>query len=64
VYEINLLKQQIYPWANRTRLINDFAEAEAAGYKAIFLTLDNPTVQGIRTRALRQGAPDSRCDHL
>ncbi|CAE6338214.1 unnamed protein product [Rhizoctonia solani] len=49
----------IYPWADRTRLINDFAEAEAAGYKAIFLTLDNPTVQGIRTRALRQGAPDS-----
>ncbi|KAF8706066.1 FMN-dependent alpha-hydroxy acid dehydrogenase, partial [Rhizoctonia solani] len=53
------LFRQIYPWANRTRLINDFAEAEASGYKAIFLTLDNPTVQGVRTRALREGAPDS-----
>ncbi|KAF8757249.1 FMN-dependent alpha-hydroxy acid dehydrogenase [Rhizoctonia solani] len=53
------LFRQIYPWANRTRLLNDFAEAEASGYKAIFLTLDNPTVQGVRTRALREGAPDS-----
>ncbi|KAF8750697.1 FMN-dependent alpha-hydroxy acid dehydrogenase [Rhizoctonia solani] len=53
------LFRQIYPWANRTRLLNDFAQAEASGYKAIFLTLDNPTVQGIRTRALRNGAPDS-----
>ncbi|KDN38114.1 hypothetical protein RSAG8_09710, partial [Rhizoctonia solani AG-8 WAC10335] len=52
------LFRQIYPWANRTRLIQDFAEAEASGYKAIFLTVDNPTVQGIRTRALRRGAPD------
>ncbi|KAB5591067.1 hypothetical protein CTheo_5479 [Ceratobasidium theobromae] len=51
--------RQIYPWANRTRLLNDFAEAEKSGYKAIFLTMDNPTVQGIRTRALRKGAPDS-----
>ncbi|KAF8745644.1 FMN-dependent alpha-hydroxy acid dehydrogenase, partial [Rhizoctonia solani] len=53
------LFRQIYPWANRTRLLDDFAQAEASGYKAIFLTLDNPTVQGIRTRALRNGAPDS-----
>ncbi|CAE6350803.1 hypothetical protein BN14_04981 [Rhizoctonia solani AG-1 IB] len=53
------LFRQIYPWANRTRLLKDFAEAEASGYQAIFLTLDNPTVQGIRTRALRNGAPDS-----
>ncbi|KAH7339929.1 FMN-dependent alpha-hydroxy acid dehydrogenase [Rhizoctonia solani] len=53
------LFRQIYLWANRTRLLTDFAEAESSGYKAIFLTLDNPTVQGIRTRALREGAPDS-----
>ncbi|CUA69856.1 hypothetical protein RSOLAG22IIIB_04111 [Rhizoctonia solani] len=53
------LFRQIYPWANRTRLLNDFAEAEQSGYKVIFLTLDNPTVQGVRTRGLRVGAPNS-----
>ncbi|QRV79057.1 FMN-dependent alpha-hydroxy acid dehydrogenase [Ceratobasidium sp. AG-Ba] len=31
--------RQIYPWANRTRMEKDFAEAEQSGYKAIFLTM-------------------------
>ncbi|KAH7108112.1 FMN-dependent alpha-hydroxy acid dehydrogenase [Auriculariales sp. MPI-PUGE-AT-0066] len=53
------LFRQVYPWANETRFKNDIAEAEANGYSAIFLTLDNPTQLGLRTRSLRQGAPDS-----
>ncbi|KAF8706289.1 FMN-dependent alpha-hydroxy acid dehydrogenase, partial [Rhizoctonia solani] len=49
----------LYPLVNRTRLLEQLAEAEATGYKAIFLTVDNPTIQGIRTRARRVGAPDA-----
>ncbi|KAG8750815.1 hypothetical protein FRC11_010030 [Ceratobasidium sp. 423] len=51
------LFRQIYPWANRTQLLKDFAEAEASGYKAIFLTLDNPTVKG--QMAKQPSRPDS-----
>lgn len=39
---------QEYVWSNRTLLIDDLSRIEAAGYKAIFLTVDNTGVNGIR----------------
>ncbi|CEL53396.1 Cytochrome b2, mitochondrial OS=Saccharomyces cerevisiae (strain ATCC 204508 / S288c) GN=CYB2 PE=1 SV=1 [Rhizoctonia solani AG-1 IB] len=58
------LFRQLYPWSNATRLQNDLKEIEASGFKAIFLTVDNPTEDGIRTRARRQDAPDSSNTHM
>ncbi|KAF8707372.1 FMN-dependent alpha-hydroxy acid dehydrogenase, partial [Rhizoctonia solani] len=58
------LFRQLYPWSNTTRLQNDLKEIEAAGFKAIFLTIDNPTEDGIRTRARREDAPDSSNTHM
>ena len=53
---------QVYPWSNHTRFLSDVAEAEANGFHAIFLTLDNPSQQGLRTRSLRMGVPDTSAD--
>ncbi|KAF8760834.1 FMN-dependent alpha-hydroxy acid dehydrogenase [Rhizoctonia solani] len=58
------LFRQLYPWSNTTRLQNDLKEIESAGFKAIFLTVDNPTEDGIRTRARREDAPDSSNTHM
>ncbi|KAH7311785.1 hypothetical protein B0J17DRAFT_724651 [Rhizoctonia solani] len=55
--------RQLYPWSNITRLENDLQEIEAAGFKAIVLTIDNPTEEGIRTRSRRAGGPDSSNTH-
>ncbi|CAE6449438.1 unnamed protein product [Rhizoctonia solani] len=58
-----ILFRQIYPWSNKTRLQNDLKEIEEAGFKAILLTVDNPTEEGIRTRSRREGGPDSTNTH-
>ncbi|CAE6507311.1 unnamed protein product [Rhizoctonia solani] len=55
--------RQLYPWSNTTRLENDLKEIEASGFKAIVLTVDNPTEEGIRTRSRRAGGPDSSNTH-
>ncbi|KAJ4481845.1 FMN-dependent alpha-hydroxy acid dehydrogenase [Lentinula lateritia] len=55
---------QEYVWSNRTLLIDDLSRIEAAGYKAIFLTVDNTGVNGIRVQAMRQtGELDSDSGH-
>ncbi|KAJ3786970.1 FMN-dependent alpha-hydroxy acid dehydrogenase [Lentinula aff. detonsa] len=55
---------QEYVWSNRTLLIDDLNRIEAAGYKAIFLTVDNTGVNGIRVQAMRQtGELDSDSGH-
>ncbi|KAJ3818893.1 FMN-dependent alpha-hydroxy acid dehydrogenase [Lentinula raphanica] len=55
---------QEYVWSNRTLLIDDLSRMEAAGYKAIFLTVDNTGVNGIRVQAMRQtGELDSDSGH-
>ncbi|CAE6442003.1 unnamed protein product [Rhizoctonia solani] len=54
---------QLYPWSNTTRLENDLKEIEASGFKAIVLTVDNPTEEGIRTRSRRARGPDSSNTH-
>ncbi|GAB1526344.1 hypothetical protein RhiTH_009511 [Rhizoctonia solani] len=57
------LFRQLYPWSNVTRLENDIKEIEEAGFKAILLTVDNPTEEGIRTRSRRADGPDSTNTH-
>ncbi|KAF8707373.1 FMN-dependent alpha-hydroxy acid dehydrogenase, partial [Rhizoctonia solani] len=57
------LFRQLYPWSNATRLENDIKEIEEAGFKAILLTVDNPTEEGIRTRSRRADGPDSTNTH-
>ncbi len=39
---------QEYVWSNRSRLIDELKRFEDAGYKAIFLTIDNTGIDGIR----------------
>ncbi|PBK69199.1 FMN-dependent alpha-hydroxy acid dehydrogenase [Armillaria solidipes] len=49
---------QEYVWSNRSRLVDELKRFEDAGYKAIFLTIDNTGIDGIRSRSLRfTGAP-------
>jgi hypothetical protein len=40
-------------WSNRSQLVDELGRMEKAGYKAIFLTVDNTGINGIRTRSLR-----------
>ena len=44
---------QEYIWSDMNRLQTELQEIEAAGFKAIFLTVDNTGVNGIRDRSLR-----------
>lgn len=44
---------QEYVWSNKTRLQDELTRIEAAGFKAIFLTVDNTGINGIRTRSIR-----------
>ncbi|KAK6068338.1 hypothetical protein SCUP515_09624 [Seiridium cupressi] len=44
---------QEYLWANTTRTQEEIAAIEASGFKAIFLTVDNTGVGGVRDRSMR-----------
>lgn len=44
---------QEYIWSNKTRLQSELDQIKAAGFKAIFLTVDNTGVNGIRNRQMR-----------
>lgn len=44
---------QEYVWSNRSRLTDELDRIEAAGFKAIFLTVDNTGINGVRTRSMR-----------
>ncbi|KAK0199479.1 FMN-dependent alpha-hydroxy acid dehydrogenase [Desarmillaria ectypa] len=44
---------QEYIWSNKSPLADELKRIEAAGYKAIFFTVDNTGINGIRTRSLR-----------
>nr|GAT56302.1 FMN-dependent alpha-hydroxy acid dehydrogenase [Mycena chlorophos] len=44
---------QEYIWANKTRLVDELHRIKASGFKAIFLTVDNTGINGIRTRSMR-----------
>ncbi|KAG7445024.1 FMN-dependent alpha-hydroxy acid dehydrogenase [Guyanagaster necrorhizus] len=54
---------QEYIWSNRSRLVDELQRIEAAGYKAIFLTVDNTGIDGIRTRSLRYTGESSESGH-
>ncbi|KAA8909170.1 hypothetical protein FN846DRAFT_1009471 [Sphaerosporella brunnea] len=49
-----ILSHQLYVGENKTKLSSDLGRIEAAGYKAIFVTIDNP-IHGIRQREARYG---------
>lgn len=44
---------QEYIWSNKTRLQSELDQIKAAGFKAIFLTVDNTGINGIRNRQMR-----------
>jgi isopentenyl diphosphate isomerase/L-lactate dehydrogenase-like FMN-dependent dehydrogenase len=50
-------------WSNTTRLRSEIRDIERAGYKALFLTVDNTGIAGIRTRQLRVAAQDNDTGH-
>lgn len=47
---------QEYIWSDQSRLQSELAEFETYGFKAIFLTVDNTGVNGIRDRQMRFSA--------
>ncbi|KAJ7735386.1 FMN-dependent alpha-hydroxy acid dehydrogenase [Mycena maculata] len=47
---------QEYVWANQSRIIDELDRIKAAGFKAIFLTVDNTGINGVRTRSMRFNA--------
>ncbi|THX35580.1 FMN-dependent alpha-hydroxy acid dehydrogenase [Aureobasidium pullulans] len=47
---------QEYVWSDKAKLQDELKRMEAAGFKAIFLTVDNAGVNGIRDRYLRFSA--------
>ncbi|KAI5855742.1 hypothetical protein BZA05DRAFT_464779 [Tricharina praecox] len=49
-----IMFHQLYVSANKTKLASDLQRIEAAGYKGIFVTIDNP-IHGIRQREARFG---------
>ncbi|KII86466.1 hypothetical protein PLICRDRAFT_178000 [Plicaturopsis crispa FD-325 SS-3] len=44
---------QEYIWTNHTKLVDELDRMKAAGFKAVFLTVDNTGINGIRTRSIR-----------
>nr|POE46171.1 cytochrome b2, mitochondrial [Quercus suber] len=44
---------QEYIWSDNSRLQDELSRMEKAGYKAIFLTVDNTGVNGVRDRQMR-----------
>ncbi|KAJ7487916.1 FMN-dependent alpha-hydroxy acid dehydrogenase [Mycena latifolia] len=44
---------QEYIWSNTSRVVDELDRIKAAGFKAIFLTVDNTGINGIRTRSMR-----------
>ncbi|CAK4029990.1 FMN-dependent alpha-hydroxy acid dehydrogenase [Lecanosticta acicola] len=51
--EGQVMFHQEYIWSNQTRLQDELDRIKAAGFKAIFLTIDNTGIDGIRDRSLR-----------
>ncbi|KAK0202545.1 FMN-dependent alpha-hydroxy acid dehydrogenase [Desarmillaria ectypa] len=54
---------QEYIWSNKSQLADELKRIEDAGYKAIFLTVDNTGIDGIRTRSLRYTGARSESGH-
>lgn len=54
---------QEYIWSNNSRNIDELNRIKAAGFKAIFLTVDNTGINGIRTRSLRTTGPTTESGH-
>jgi isopentenyl diphosphate isomerase/L-lactate dehydrogenase-like FMN-dependent dehydrogenase len=50
-------------WSNTTRLKSEIRDIERAGFKALFLTVDNTGINGIRTRQLRVDPTDNDTGH-
>ncbi|KAJ7231325.1 FMN-dependent alpha-hydroxy acid dehydrogenase [Mycena rebaudengoi] len=54
---------QEYIWSNTSRVVDELARIKAAGFKAIFLTIDNTGINGIRTRSMRYTGEGSDTGH-
>ncbi|KAJ6484466.1 FMN-dependent alpha-hydroxy acid dehydrogenase [Mycena vitilis] len=54
---------QEYIWSNTSQVIDELDRIKAAGFKAIFLTVDNTGINGIRTRSMRYTGATSDTGH-
>ncbi|KAJ8095251.1 hypothetical protein PM082_010474 [Marasmius tenuissimus] len=54
---------QEYIWSNRSRIRDELGRMESLGFKAVFLTVDNVGINGIRTRYLRETGPRTESGH-
>ncbi|KAF7982064.1 hypothetical protein HWV62_30354 [Athelia sp. TMB] len=54
---------QEYVWSNKSRLRNELQRIEDAGFKVIFLTVDNTGINGIRTRSIRYTGEETDPGH-
>jgi len=54
---------QEYIWSDTARLQSDLQQIEAAGFKAIFLTVDNTGINGVRDRSMRYTSGSSDTGH-
>lgn len=61
--EGQVMFHQEYIWSNTTRLQDELDRIKAAGFKAIFLTVDNTGINGIRDRSLRFTSSSSNTAH-
>ncbi|KAF7349436.1 FMN-dependent alpha-hydroxy acid dehydrogenase [Mycena sanguinolenta] len=62
--EGQVMFHQEYIWANTSQVIDELDRIKAAGFKAIFLTVDNTGINGIRTRSMRYTTDsDMRTSH-
>ncbi len=53
--EGQVMFHQEYIWANETQLRDELGRMEASGFRALFLTVDNTGINGVRDRSLRFG---------
>ncbi|KAJ7209784.1 FMN-dependent alpha-hydroxy acid dehydrogenase [Mycena pura] len=44
---------QEYIWSNKSKVLDELSRMKAAGFKAVFVTVDNTGINGIRTRSMR-----------
>ncbi|KAJ7624908.1 FMN-dependent alpha-hydroxy acid dehydrogenase [Roridomyces roridus] len=52
-FENQTMFHQEYIWSNTSQVSDELARMEAAGFKAIFLTVDNSGINGVRVRSMR-----------
>ncbi|KAL0575289.1 hypothetical protein V5O48_006690 [Marasmius crinis-equi] len=62
-FDNQTLFHQEYIWSNASRVRDELSRMESLGYKAVFLTVDNTGINGIRTRNMRESDSQGETGH-